>query len=117
MDGEHFVEIALTPARPPEGQPDQAFRTVTSVVAIPCGSVAVLPSGPGRGQKAIAEPLQQVAPAQMSVPISITRPVALLGAWQELMQFRRSARHPLNQLLFLESMAAHFVRGMRPGAT
>jgi hypothetical protein len=44
-------------------------------------------------------------------------PVALLGAWQELMQFRRSARHPLNQLLFLESMAAHFVRGMRLGAT
>jgi DNA polymerase-3 subunit delta' len=50
-------------------------------------------------------------------PSGMLDPVALLGAWQELMQFRRSARHPLNQLLFLESMAAHFVRGMRPGAT
>ncbi len=55
-------------------------------------------------------------PRLKSVPGKLD-PVALLGAWQELMQFRRSARHPLNQLLFLESMAAHFLRGMRPVAT
>ncbi len=41
-------------------------------------------------------------------------PIALLSAWQELMQFRRSSRHPLNQLLFLEDMATHFLRALRP---
>jgi DNA polymerase-3 subunit delta' len=41
-------------------------------------------------------------------------PNALLTAWRELNQFRRSARHPLNQLLFLESMAAHYLRALRP---
>jgi DNA polymerase-3 subunit delta' len=41
-------------------------------------------------------------------------PVALMGAWRQLMQFRRSSRHPLNQLLFLESLAAHFLRALRP---
>ena len=41
-------------------------------------------------------------------------PRALLAAWREIGQFRRSARHPLNQLLFLESLAAHFLRGLRP---
>lgn len=41
-------------------------------------------------------------------------PRALLAVWRELGQFRRSARHPLNQQLFLESMAAHFLRAMRP---
>lgn len=41
-------------------------------------------------------------------------PSALIGAWRELGQFRRSARHPLNQLLFLESLAAHFLRALRP---
>lgn len=41
-------------------------------------------------------------------------PLSLLGVWQELKQFRRSARHPLNQLLFLESLAAHFLRALRP---
>lgn len=47
-------------------------------------------------------------------PSGALDPFALLGAWRELKQFRRSARHPLNQLLFLESMAAHFLRGLRP---
>jgi DNA polymerase III subunit delta' len=41
-------------------------------------------------------------------------PQALLAAWRELGQFRRSARHPLNQLLFLESLATHFLRALRP---
>lgn len=43
-------------------------------------------------------------------------PKALLAAWRELNQFRRSARHPLNQLLFLESLAAHYLRALRPVA-
>ncbi|MDP1612404.1 MAG: DNA polymerase III subunit delta' [Sulfuritalea sp.] len=43
-------------------------------------------------------------------------PPALLAAWREINQFRRSARHPLNQLLFLENLAAHFLRAMRPAA-
>ncbi len=41
-------------------------------------------------------------------------PITLVSAWQELMQFRGSARHPLNQLLFLEDMAAHLLRALRP---
>lgn len=44
-------------------------------------------------------------------------PKALLAAWRELNQFRRSARHPLNQLLFLESLAAHYLRALRPAAS
>lgn len=39
---------------------------------------------------------------------------ALLAGWRELMQFRRSARHPLNQLLFLEGLASHYLRALRP---
>jgi DNA polymerase-3 subunit delta' len=41
-------------------------------------------------------------------------PSALLAAWREINQFRRSARHPLNQLLFLEDLAAHYLRALRP---
>lgn len=41
-------------------------------------------------------------------------PLALLAAWREIGQFRRSARHPLNQLLFLENLAAHLLRATRP---
>jgi len=41
-------------------------------------------------------------------------PTALVGAWRDIAQFRRSARHPLNQLLFLENLAAHLLRAMRP---
>lgn len=41
-------------------------------------------------------------------------PKALLAVWRELNQFRRSARHPLNQLIFLESLAAHYLRALRP---
>ena len=41
---------------------------------------------------------------------------ALLAAGRELNQFRRSARHPLNQLLFLENLAAYFLRALRPVA-
>lgn len=44
-------------------------------------------------------------------------PTALLSAWRDINQFRRSARHPLNQLLFLESLAAHYLRAMRPAAS
>lgn len=43
-------------------------------------------------------------------------PIALLAAWREIGQFRRSARHPLNQLLFLENLAAHYLRALRPAA-
>lgn len=43
-------------------------------------------------------------------------PLALLAAWREIGQFRRSARHPLNQLLFLENLAAHYLRALRPAA-
>lgn len=43
-------------------------------------------------------------------------PKALLTSWRDLNQFRRSARHPLNQLLFLESLAAHYLRALRPVA-
>lgn len=50
-----------------------------------------------------------------AAPTSLN-PIALLKAWQELKQFRRSARHPLNQLLFLEEMATHFLRATRPEA-
>jgi hypothetical protein len=46
--------------------------------------------------------------------VEALNPTALLAAWRELGQFRRSARHPLNQLLFLESLAAHFLRALRP---
>jgi DNA polymerase-3 subunit delta' len=42
---------------------------------------------------------------------------ALLTAWREINQFRRSARHPLNQLLFLEDLAAHYLRALRPAAS
>lgn len=43
---------------------------------------------------------------------------ALLAAWREIAQIRRSARHPLNQLLLLETLAAYFLRAIRPtGAT
>jgi len=44
-------------------------------------------------------------------------PTALLAAGREINQFRRSARHPLNQLLFLENLAAHYLRAVRPVAS
>ena len=44
-------------------------------------------------------------------------PNAVLAAWREINQFRRSARHPLNQLLFLDDLAAHYLRGVRPAAS
>jgi hypothetical protein len=43
-------------------------------------------------------------------------PRAMLAAWREIGQFRRSARHPLNQLLFLENLAAHYLRAVRPAS-
>ena len=43
-------------------------------------------------------------------------PRVLMAAWREIIRFRRSARHPLNQLLFLENLAAHYLRGVRPVA-
>lgn len=42
-------------------------------------------------------------------------PVALGSAWREIADLRRSARHPLNPLLFLENLAAQFLRAARPG--
>jgi DNA polymerase-3 subunit delta' len=39
---------------------------------------------------------------------------ALSAGWSELLRFKRSARHPLNQLLFLEDMASHTLRALRP---
>lgn len=48
--------------------------------------------------------------------VSKLQPEALLAAWREFAQFRRSARHPLNQLLFLENLAAHYLRAVRPVA-
>lgn len=44
-------------------------------------------------------------------------PTALLAAWRDINLFRRSARHPLNQLLFLENLAAHYLRALRPVPT
>jgi hypothetical protein len=41
----------------------------------------------------------------------------LIAAWREILQFRRSARHPLNQLLFLENIAAYFLKAVRPVAS
>ena len=49
--------------------------------------------------------------------IQSLNPHTLLAAWREINQFRRSAGHPLNQLLFLESLAAYFLRGVRPAAS
>jgi len=44
-------------------------------------------------------------------------PVALIAGWNELLRFRRAARHPLNQLLFLEDLATHTLRALKsPGA-
>jgi DNA polymerase-3 subunit delta' len=41
----------------------------------------------------------------------------LATAWRDILRFRRSARHPLNQLLFLEDLAAHTMRALgRSGA-
>jgi DNA polymerase-3 subunit delta' len=39
--------------------------------------------------------------------------VRLTSLWRELLRFRRSARHPLNQLLFLEDLAAHTLRALQ----
>jgi DNA polymerase-3 subunit delta' len=38
----------------------------------------------------------------------------LFAAWHEINAFRRSARHPLNQLLFLESLAFYYLRALQP---
>ena len=46
--------------------------------------------------------------------ISGLNPLALLAAWREINAFRRSARHPLNPLLFLEALAIHYLRALRP---
>ncbi len=37
----------------------------------------------------------------------------LVTAWRDILRFRRSARHPLNQLLFLEDLAVHTLRALR----
>lgn len=43
-------------------------------------------------------------------------PLALLAAWRELLPLRRSARHPLNPLLFMETLAFYTLRALRPSA-
>lgn len=43
-------------------------------------------------------------------------PFALLSAWREINAYRRSARHPLNPLLFLESLAIRYLRALKPAA-
>ena len=48
--------------------------------------------------------------------VDTLNPTALIAAWREINQFRRSARHPLNQLLFLENLAVHTLRALRPPA-
>jgi hypothetical protein len=40
--------------------------------------------------------------------------MALLAGWREIAAFRHSARHPLNPLLFLESLAIRYLRALRP---
>jgi hypothetical protein len=39
--------------------------------------------------------------------------IRLVTIWRELLRFRRSARHPLNQLLFLEDLATHTLRALQ----
>jgi hypothetical protein len=46
--------------------------------------------------------------------IEMLAPAALIAAWHAINTFRRSSRHPLNQLLFLESLAFHYLRALRP---
>lgn len=46
--------------------------------------------------------------------IAALDPVALLYAWRELLPLRRSARHPLNPLLFMETLAFYTLRALRP---
>lgn len=41
-------------------------------------------------------------------------PLALLTAWRELLPLRRSAGHPLNPLLFMETLAFYTLRALRP---
>lgn len=42
-------------------------------------------------------------------------PGSLLYAWRDVLRFRRAARHPLNQTLFLEDLAVSFLRASRQG--
>lgn len=46
--------------------------------------------------------------------IAALDPLALLAAWRELLPLRRSARHPLNPLLFMEMLAFYTLRALRP---
>lgn len=46
--------------------------------------------------------------------ITTLDPMALLAGWREIAAFRHSARHPLNPLLFLESLAIRYLRALRP---
>lgn len=41
-------------------------------------------------------------------------PLTLLAAWRDLLPLRRSARHPLNPLLFMETLAFYTLRALRP---
>jgi DNA polymerase-3 subunit delta' len=43
-------------------------------------------------------------------------PHLLLKAWRDINTFRRNARHPLNPLLFLESLAIYYLRALKPAA-
>lgn len=45
--------------------------------------------------------------------IAALNSVALLSGWREINAFRRSARHPLNPLLFLEALAIRYLQAVR----
>jgi DNA polymerase-3 subunit delta' len=46
--------------------------------------------------------------------VTLPTQACLSDAWNDLIQFRRVSRHPLNQLLFLESVATRYLRALRP---
>lgn len=44
--------------------------------------------------------------------LSALDPLTLVSAWREMLPLRRSARHPLNQLLFIETLASYTLRAI-----
>lgn len=62
--------------------------------------------------QAVAQAPRYVSEAGKVVPVSETIEARLSVVWREILRFRRSARHPLNQLLFLEDLATHALRAV-----
>lgn len=52
------------------------------------------------------------AAASFEKPATHTAEARISAVWRETLRFRRSARHPLNQLLFLEDLASHTLRAV-----